>query len=562
MKKFLLGVLITVSVLFTLLLLIPLDEDSDYSEGVTSSSDEEKKKSKSDNNGDYEVEDKSEILSRYFDTSIVRNRRVKLKGDGTDTVTVLVYMNGSNLESEAGEATIDISEMVAAGTSDNVNVIIQTMGTKSWSDDYGISAKRSQRYKVVDDGIELVDDSLKQLDCTKASTLSDFIKWGVKNYPADRYILQLWDHGAGPVYGYGYDEWQSEDATLTIDEMQQALKDGGVYFDFIGMDCCIMSCMEVCMALYDYCDYMILSEDFESGLGWEYTGWLSALNENPSIDTVSLGKIAIDDNVDANEDDYEGGSACLALIDQSVMKLLYAAWTEFAYANQDELFAVNYSQLVESSDRAHPRYMPPRYDDDYGYYDFFSNFNEEALLSDYYITDIMAVAQNIKSDESDSLSAAISSTIVYSRSTSDNEYLTGLSVTLPYGDREFYSVLKSVFSNCGFDSEYIKWLGYFVTAEGAQQFYDYYEDWGDDWEGWGQYEDDYDWEGWGFYDDDEFWEDDDCWGWDDCYYDDDDYGYYYYDDDYEYYDDEDYEYYYEDDDDDWWYEEDDDDGWW
>ena len=86
------------------------------------------------------------------------------------------------------------------------------------------------------------------------------------------------------IKNLGYDEWNAdENATLTIDEMQSALKDAGTFFDFIGMDCCIMSSLEVCCALYDFCDYMILSEDFESGLGWYYTDFINAMNNNPDV---------------------------------------------------------------------------------------------------------------------------------------------------------------------------------------------------------------------------------------------------------------------------------------
>ena len=473
-------------------------------------------------------------LSAYFDTSAIREKQVKLKGNGEDVVTILVYVNGSDLESDDSEATTDISEMVSAGTSDKVNCLIQTMGTKKWNKKFGIAADHSQRYKIVDDGLELVDDSLGQLDCTDPATLTDFIKWGTENYPANRYILMFWDHGAGPVYGFGYDEWQGEDESMTMAEMQNALSSAGVYFDFIGMDCCIMSCMETTLALYDYCDYAILSEEYESGLGWSYKGWLSAINQNSSIDTVSLAKIAIDDNVNENENDsVDGSSACMSLIDESMMKILYTAWVNFAYENEDALLGENYSQKVTQSDRTHPLLRKKSLSDYYDYFsDCYSNLEDiwdsySMELSDYYITDIMAVAQNIDSDSADALAAAVSSTIIYNRTTSDDTSLTGLSVTLPYGDSDFYEMLKSVFAGCGIDIDYIAWLGKFVTAEGADDYYDYDSQW-NDWDGWDSYDDDYDWDEWDYSGDGDYWGDDDLWGWDsgDIYYD--DYTYYNY----------------------------------
>ena len=62
-----------------------------------------------------------------FLSNAIREPFVKLKGDGSDTVTVMVYMNGSDLESESQEATGDLAEMVRAGSSPNVNILVQTI---------------------------------------------------------------------------------------------------------------------------------------------------------------------------------------------------------------------------------------------------------------------------------------------------------------------------------------------------------------------------------------------------------------------------------------------------
>lgn len=493
---------------------------------------------------------------KVFTKGAVREKQVNLKGNGKDKVTVLVYMNGSDLETDDEEATTDITEMIQATDNENVNVVIQTMGTKQWASDYGISSKKSQRYEIDGDKLKLVDNSLPQLDCTDPKTLVDFIKWGAKTYPADRYILVFWNHGGGPVYGYGFDQWvEDETASLTIDEIQSALKEGGVYFDFIGMDCCLMSSLEVCCALSDYCDYMILSEDFESGLGWSYTNWLSKLAKNPSIKTEDLGKIIIDDTVAAND---EGST--LAMLDESYMKVLYTAWTKFAYANEDKLMGKNYSQKVKKTDRAMPKLKEKG---------FFSDWlgsllgSDDYTMEDYYVTDIMAVASNIDSEESKALESALGYAIVYYTSTDDEEGMTGVSVTLPYGDSDFYSELKRIFTNCGFDSEYVAWLKGFVSSDGYDDFYEYDEWYEDEWNGWDDFDDDYDW------DDEWYWEDDydDDYGWSNWFYDDDDDRYSWEYDDYDdyyfyndYYDDyycDDYDY-----DDDYYYYDDDRYPWW
>ena len=42
-------------------------------------------------------------------------------GNDEESATVMIYMNGSDLESEAGEATMDISEMLDSGIGEKVN---------------------------------------------------------------------------------------------------------------------------------------------------------------------------------------------------------------------------------------------------------------------------------------------------------------------------------------------------------------------------------------------------------------------------------------------------------
>lgn len=442
-----------------------------------------------------------------FPEDMVKEKQTEIKGDGKDQATVFVYMNGSDLESEDGEATEDLCEMLAANISSQVNVLVETIGTKSWSKRLGIASDHTQRYKAEAGNLVLVDDSLGQLDCTSPDTLADFISWGAENYPANRYILIFWDHGAGPVYGFGYDEHQSEDSVLTIDEIQTAIRQSGIYFDIIGMDSCIMSSLELCCAMYNYCDYMILSEDFESGYGWSYTGWLNALSDNTSISSEELGKIIVDDMIADNEENGEGSST-LALIDESYMKVLYTAWADFAYANEPALLGENYSMHVRGGRRTHPVLREK------GLFDFLFDEDGDYSMSDYYITDIMAVAQNIESKETEALAAAVNLSIRYFNCTDDEVGMTGLSVTLPYGDSEFYGYLYPVFTGVGMDADYVGWLEKFVYAEGYNDYYDYESWYEDDWEGWDDYEDDWDWIDWLFFEDDDYWEDDswDEWG--------------------------------------------------
>ncbi len=456
--KIILGVLIFFGILFILLLLLPDDDPDDisYEQGTEAAAEKEEEK----NDGD--------------------PRDVNPVSVGTEAknATIMIYMNGSDLESEAGEATADISEMIDSGIGDNVNVIIQTMGTKKWQD-YDISSKSSQIYRVRNKKLELIEDDLGQLDCTAPETLSRFISYGKTNYPADRYIFLFWDHGGGPVYGFGLDEWQDEEASLTLDEMKRAFNENSdIRFDIIGMDCCIMANMETCYVLAPFCKYAVLSEDFESSLGWYYTDWMRHFEKDPGISTPLLGKKIIDGIISTNEESEYGESATVILANERAIPDLVDKWSYYAYDNSDRLLNMNYSRLHKAKGRGFFTDLISSWADDMS----------DVTMSDYYVSDILSVVESVgeKGEKTDSLKSSLKASVAYFGHTSDSNELTGMAVSLPYGDREYYEELSKVYTKCGFDPDYIKWLGKFVNAEGADTYNDY-SGFEESWGGWGSY---------------------------------------------------------------------------
>lgn len=408
----------------------------------------------------------------------VREKFITPIGNNQDKVTVMIYMCGSDLESEDGTATLDLREMMSATLSDNVNVVVQTGGTKKWHNSF-VSADTSQRFLIKNNEAQLIQDNLGQLNMTAESTLEDFIKYCKTNYPANRNMLIFWDHGCGPVYGFGGDEHQSEYASLTLDEIQTALRNSNVLFDFIGFDACIMGSIEVAYAISDYSDYLIASEDFESGYGWQYKNWLTALGENSSIDTPTLSKTIIDDFIKDSGKDKSSG--ILTLVDLTFTRLLFTAWTNFAYSAKDELLESNYTFDFHSSDRALKSIFG----------DLFGENGEEYTynITDYSATDLMAVASTIDTEESKALTSAVGLAVVYSASTEEDKSMTGIHVTLPYNDYDLYQEQKYIYSQCGFSEEYINFLGEFVNSTSSDYSWDSWE-----WDGWDDYnEDDYDW---------------------------------------------------------------------
>ncbi len=421
----------------------------------------------------------------------IRDSFVTLKGNNQDTVTIMLYMNGSNLESENGMATMDIREILSATISDNVNIVIQTGGTKRWKTE-AIASDRSQRFLVENGALTLIDDSLGQLDITDPDTLEDFITYCSTNYPADRNMLIFWDHGSGAVYGFGYDEHVDDYyASLTLDEIQTAIRNVGVKFEMIGFDACLMGGLETACALSDFADYLIASEDFESGRGWEYQNWLTVLGTNSSTPMEELAKIIIDDFV--KESHSYGSDGILALIDLRYTRLLFQTWIDFAYSAKDDLLECNYSMEMNRTDRASQYFVTPLERIMRDPWEAMFDNNESILEEYYYAVDLMALADTLDTEEAEALEAALSMAMVYCSATQGDAEMTGLSITLPYNDSDFYEDMESVYTNCGFDADYIDFLECFVEAD-ISEHYDWAES---EWGGWGNYEEEeYDWEEW------------------------------------------------------------------
>ena len=184
-----------------------------------------------------------------------------------ETTTFMVYMIGSDLESGNGAATNDMQEMLDANNGESLNVVLQTGGTQYWQNDI-VDADSLQRWLIQEGDLYLCDEQPQTSMCNP-DTLSDFIKWSIENFPADRYMLVLWDHGGGTMGGFGYDENFPQDI-LTISELARGVEQAGVKLDLISFDACLMGTLEVAVAFEQTADYLLASEESEPGDGWYY----------------------------------------------------------------------------------------------------------------------------------------------------------------------------------------------------------------------------------------------------------------------------------------------------
>ena len=214
-------------------------------------------------------------------------------GKVADDNTVMIYMVGSDLESKAGAATFDIAEMMASGVdTSKTNVVIFTGGCSQWMSD--ISSDKNYVMRLDKSGL-IEDGATSSINnMGDPNTLLGFLNFCTENYKSDHYTLIFWDHGCGPVYGYGVDELHSND-TLTYPEMEAALVasdfDSKNKIDLVGFDACLMASIEYADLFSSYADYMVASQEVEPGLGWDY----SFLNTyNSTSDPKKIGTAVVD----------------------------------------------------------------------------------------------------------------------------------------------------------------------------------------------------------------------------------------------------------------------------
>jgi len=212
--------------------------------------------------------------------------------------TIMLYMNGSDLESEIGAATTDLAEILGSGLrSENANVIIFTGGAERWHNDL-ISPAKCTIWSAAD-GLLYRQKDLGLLNMGCPHTLANFISYSMSAFPAEKYALILWDHGGGAIAGFGHDEHFDnlyDYGSLSLPEMDFAFRQAGLHknkLEFLGFDSCLMATVEMAVIASSYARYLIASEDLEPGDGWDYA-FLAYLNQNPLASGADIGREIVD----------------------------------------------------------------------------------------------------------------------------------------------------------------------------------------------------------------------------------------------------------------------------
>ena len=367
----------------------------------------------------------------------------------SDTFTLMIYLCGTDLESNSGAATADLQEIVNSRIpqNGNVTVYVQTGGTRNWHV-RGMTNREVERWTVSQKGLRLVD-SVGSASMGDAETFMDFLDFGFDHFPADRYGLIMWDHGSGASGGLCYDEMTKD--PLYYPEIYEGLEAGmprNTKFAFIGFDACLMSSYELANHIAPFADYMIASEELEPGSGWKYDGWLPALVSNPSISISKLGQKIVDSFIQsASSSYYRGDYATLAVSDLRKLPALRKAVEKMGASLTEQIENGGYSGIMRL--RQNMRSFGEISNSA-------SDMIDITVFADAYAQFDKAAAKAIKT--------ALEDVVVYSGHTNNLSGVTGMSILVPYATRSKLSTYLPHYETLGLSPNYAG----FVKAMASQ----------------------------------------------------------------------------------------------
>ncbi len=376
-----------------------------------------------------------------------RAKFTEIAGNKQDEVTIMVYMCGTDLESQQGMATSDLKEMAAATIGDKINLIVFTGGCRRWRNNV-VSSSVNQIYQIKDGKFLCLEKDMGSGSMVNPETLTTFIKYGKKYFPANRMCLIFWDHGGGSVSGFGYDEKVGHNQSMTLAGINSALKKADVKFDFIGFDACLMATVENGIMLSQYADYMIASEETEPGVGWYYTNWLNSLNKNTSMPTIQIGKQIADDFVEVCNRQCRGQATTLSVVDLAELQA--------TVPEELKQFSIDTNELIQNKE--YKTVSKAR-----------SKTREFAQSSRIDQIDMVDFAKNMGTAEGKSLAKALQEAVKYNRTGGSISHAYGLSIYFPYQRANKVKQMVSTYQAIGMDEEYTRCIQEFASLEVSGQ---------------------------------------------------------------------------------------------
>ncbi len=377
-----------------------------------------------------------------------------LKGDknktsprpNDDSRTIMLYIVGSDLESENAIVTSDLDAILPDKINlDKTNILLYTGGTEKWHN--FIQNDENAIYILKEDGFEKLE-SYETKNMGDYEVFKSFLDYTYDNYKTEKYNLIMYNHG-GALDGAMYDDFTNDN--LSLEEMSKALKESPFSesnkFDSVTFRTCLNGTIEVANVFAKYADYMIASEEITFGSG--FSNVLSFLNNiEEDDDGMAFGKKFIESyKRQMNElDPHESVVSTYSIIDLSKIDEIEQALDDFI-ADID----------LEENYRTIARVRSNLYQ--YAY--------QSSDIKAYDTVDLYELIKDIKDispQKGEKLLDTIEESIKYNWS--NNEESHGLSIYFPYNGEESAKVtFLKIYSHLSFSKKYNDFINDFAKKQ-------------------------------------------------------------------------------------------------
>ncbi len=213
---------------------------------------------------------------------------------------VLVFINGVNDLGILGFADKSINDMEKAGSSDKVAVITEfgILGADSTSGNIKFQRGSKTLFirKDTNPGVitSPVIHASNDPDMGSPAHLVRFVKRSIRQFPAKKVAVILWNHGGGRS-GISWDDASGNH--MEVDQLGRAMSQVklalGRKIDVFATDACLMQMAEVAYELKDSASVIVGSEETIPGDGFPYKDILTPLIADPGMSDEALGKIMV-----------------------------------------------------------------------------------------------------------------------------------------------------------------------------------------------------------------------------------------------------------------------------
>ena len=219
--------------------------------------------------------------------------------DGKITYTLMMYgCGGGNLDSYM---QFNMDQVEGQGYTEKVNFTALLRYSEPYQEMDGYEGTRL--FTMTEKGMtsEKKYEANYRLDNPKH--LANFIVESQKRFPADHYVLVLWNHGgtfgledqlAGSDADYVeskgivYDD--NTNHSISIFEMEEAFKQaeaaGAKKLDVLYMDVCLMNMIENLYQIKDHADYVMGAAHLTPGLGGDYPDLIKSMEKHDNVEDM------------------------------------------------------------------------------------------------------------------------------------------------------------------------------------------------------------------------------------------------------------------------------------